>query len=128
MQILNTGSGFSNLSDNANYSGSFTRFLQLINVPSLWYGYQYRCLIDGTNYSNTLTLKFTSYWKGRNNKAWENPANWSCGNVPDANTDVVILTNTNTPEVNSNVSCRTLTVNNGAVITVKSGYELKVMK
>ncbi len=125
---VNTGSGFVDVVNGANYSGATTKFLQLQNAPSSWYGYQYRCVIDGVSFSNTVSLKFTSYWKGRNNKAWEDPSNWSCGNVPDANTDVVILSNTNTPEVNSNAICRTLTVNNGGVVTVKTGFDLKVLK
>jgi Peptidase family M23 len=125
---VNTGSGFANIANGSNYSGATTRFLQLNNIPSSYYGYQYRCVVDGGNYSNTLSLKFTSYWKGGNSKAWENPANWSCGNVPDANTDVVVQSATNTPEVSSNVVCRSLTLNNGAVVTVKTGFKLDVLK
>jgi hypothetical protein len=124
----NNGSGFVNLANGTNYDGVNTRFLQLKNIPSSYYGYQYRCFTDGINYSNLLTLKFTSYWKGSVSKAWENPSNWACGNIPDGNTDVVVLTNTNTPEVSSNAVCRSLTLNNGAVVTVKTGFTLKVLK
>jgi hypothetical protein len=125
---VNTGSGFVNLANGANYAGVATRFLQLNNVPSSFYGYQYRCLVNGASLSNTIGIKFVSYWKGRSSKAWENPNNWICGYVPDANTDVVISDATNTPEVNSNVSCRTLTVNSSGNITVKTGFKLTVLK
>ena len=125
---VNTGSGFVNISNGVDYSGVTTRFLQLNNTPSSFYGYQYRCVVDGSSFSNTLSLKFTSYWKGGISKAWENPSNWSCGNIPDINTDVVIPVTTNTPEVSSSASCRTLTVNNGATVTVKTGVNLTVLK
>jgi hypothetical protein len=125
---VNTGSGFVNIANGTTYSGVTTRFLQLNNIPASFYGYQYRCQVDGAGFSNTLSLKFTSYWKGAISKAWENPANWSCGNVPDMNTDVVIQTASNTPELSSNAVCRSLTLNNGAVVTVKTGFKLDVQK
>lgn len=88
---VNTGSGFTNISNGAYYTGTNTRFLQLNNIPSSYYGYEYRCQVDGSSYSHTVSLKFTSYWQGRQSAAWEDPRNWSCGNIPDAGTDVVIL-------------------------------------
>lgn len=123
----NNGSGFTNISNNSFYSGVTTRQLQLKNLPSTFYGYQYRCLVDATSYSNTIGLKFTSYWKGYAGKAWEDPANWGCGNVPDSNTDVVISGNTNTPEVSSNAMCRSLTLSPGTTVTVKTGWNLQVL-
>jgi murein DD-endopeptidase MepM/ murein hydrolase activator NlpD len=125
---VNTGSGFVNIANGLYYSGATTRTLQLRNIPSSFYGYQYRCLVDGSATSFVSTIKFTSYWQGGVNKAWENPSNWSCGNVPDANTDVVVGSSTNTPEVNSNASCRSLTLNNGANVTVKTGFKLTVVR
>jgi hypothetical protein len=47
---LNTGTGFNNISDNSNYSGTNTNSLLLINIPLAWNNYQYRCRVDG-NYS-----------------------------------------------------------------------------
>jgi murein DD-endopeptidase MepM/ murein hydrolase activator NlpD len=122
---VNTGAGFVNISNNTNYAGTSTSKLQLNNVPSSFYGYQYRCF-NGTTYSNVLTLKFVSYWLGYDNKAWENPRNWSCGNIPDANTDVIVANNSNTPELSSNVSCRSTNIKTGGNINVKSGYTLTI--
>ena len=119
---LNTGSGFSNLSDNANYSGSITKTLQLTNMPSSAYGYQYRCMVDGIA-AYTTTLKFTDYWKGSVSTAWENPLNWTCG-LPDANTDVVI--NTGTVVLNSNVLIRSLVEKPAVSLTVNSGNVLNI--
>ncbi|MES2777172.1 MAG: M23 family metallopeptidase [Bacteroidota bacterium] len=123
---INTGSGFANIADNSSYAGTTAKQLQLKNVPSSFYGYQYRCFVDGASYSNVIGLKFISYWTGGAGKAWENPSNWTCGNIPDANTDVVIQSGANTPEVSSNTSCRSTTLKPGTTITVKSGFKLTV--
>jgi photosystem II stability/assembly factor-like uncharacterized protein len=45
----NTGSGFANISDNVNFSGTSTITLQINNVPLAWNGYQYRCMVNTTN-------------------------------------------------------------------------------
>ena len=88
---VNTGSGFTNVTDDVNYSGSSSPVLLLNNTPTTWYGYQYRCVVSGNIYSNTFTLQFTDTWTGAGGTSeWENAANWSCGVVPDANTDVII--------------------------------------
>jgi hypothetical protein len=122
-----TGGGFIDISDNSSYAGTTTNELQLNNVPSSFYGYQYRCLVNGSSYSNVISLKFVSYWDGSKGTSWEDPFNWSCGNVPDANTDVVLENGaSNYPEVNSNTSCRTVTVNTGALLTIKPGVILTV--
>jgi murein DD-endopeptidase MepM/ murein hydrolase activator NlpD len=124
---VNTGSGFTDITDNSSYSGTTTNQLQLKNVPTSFYGYQYRCFVNGSSYSNTMSLKFVSYWNGFKSTSWDDPFNWSCGNVPDANTDVVIQNDaSNFPEVNFNTSCRTVTVGTGATLTVKPGVNLTV--
>lgn len=124
---VDNGSGFNNIIDNASYAGTGTRQLQLKEIPATFYGYQYRCFVNGTNYSKTISLKFISYWKGYKSKAWEDPANWSCGNIPDLNTDVVIQSSTNMPEVSSMATCRSVTANPGAIILVKTGYKLNIV-
>ncbi len=125
---VNTGSGFVNITNGVNYSGVNTSKLLLNNLPSTFYGYQYRCLVNGTSPGKTLTLQFVSYWNGRTGKNWEDVSNWTCGNIPDSNTDVVIPLNTNTPDVNQNTVCRTLNVQSGAKLSVKPGVQLKVLK
>ena len=63
-------------------------------------------------------------WTGSANNAWENPANWSCGSIPDSNTDVVI--NSGTVVVNSDVTIRSLKVNPGVNLTVNVGFDLTI--
>ena len=53
---VNTGSGFTNLTDNANISGSTTDILQFILPPLSWRGNLYRCLVDSF-YSSTFVLQ-----------------------------------------------------------------------
>lgn len=121
---VNSGSGFTNLFDNVDYTGTTSSDLLINNALSSWYGYQYRCIVDG-NYSDTTTLKFTCYWNGSTNTAWENPLNWNCGKLPDANTDVVINSGIPFyPVINSNKSCRSVDIRPGATIKVITGFNL----
>jgi FG-GAP-like repeat/IPT/TIG domain len=120
---LSDTSAFTNITDNAQLAGSNTATLSLNNIPSSWYGYKFRCVINGNN-DRFYLLKFENVWTGAMSNAWENAANWSCGSVPDANTDVVI--NNGNVVIGSNVIIRTLRVLAGATVTVNSGYTLTI--
>ncbi len=115
---LNNGTGFANITDNANYSGTGTATLQLINIPSSFYGYEYRCVVNGIN-SDAYKLEFAVSWIGGSGSAWENTANWNCGVLPDANTNVII--NSGPVIINSLTFCRSLKINPAIVFTVNSG-------
>jgi metallopeptidase family M12-like protein len=66
-------------------------------------------------------------WSGTTSTAWEDPANWSCGTVPDTNTDVTIGQGApNMPVVNSNAQCHSLTAPSGTTIQVNDGESLNV--
>ena len=120
---VNTGSGFANIADDANYAGINASKLQLSNIPSSWYGYQYRAVADGTN-SNPVALQFTDYWKGTVSNAWEDYRNWDCGAIPDSNTAVII--NSGNVLVSSNLSVRSLKVKPNVVFTVSPGNTFTV--
>lgn len=120
---VNTGSGFANIANSSFYSGTNTVTLLLNNVPTSWYGYEYRCVVDGNN-SYVVSLQFLNTWTGAVNNSWENAGNWSCGVVPDANTDVIV--NTGTVMLSSNAACRSIYINPGATFTVNNGYKLTV--
>ena len=125
---VNTGSGFVNIANNVNYGGATALNLYINNAPSSWYGYQYRCLVDGSTYSNTIFLKFTAFWNGSVSTAWENPLNWNCGIVPDANTDVIINNGPpNFPVVNSIIACRSVSARPGTSIPITPGADLMIM-
>ncbi|MEO6454405.1 MAG: hypothetical protein ABIN97_10050, partial [Ginsengibacter sp.] len=119
------GSGtFTNLANAAPYSTVTTNTLTLTAPPTSSYGYQYRCVVNGNTYSMIFTLKFASNWMGTVSTAWEAAGNWSCGAVPDANTDVYISAGkTNYPVVNSTQSIRGIYLQNGT-ITVANNHHL----
>lgn len=122
---VDDGSGYVSIIANANYAAVTTRTLQLISIPSAWYGYKYRCFINGNHYSRQTVIKFSNTWTGGVSNEWENPANWSCGTVPDANTDVIITGGT--VVVSSNVVVRSMLVNGGATYTVTAPNTVVVL-
>jgi len=120
---VNTPSGFVDLANDATYSGVTTSSLQILNIPASFYGNEYRCVVDGIS-KRSNSIIFRNEWTGAVDQAWENPANWSCGSAPNANTDVVVKTGTIL--INSNVTVRSLTVQPGASITVAPGFTLTI--
>ena len=118
------GTGFVNITNDANTSGSSTSRLVVKNVPSSRYGYQYRCIVDGRN-SDVYVLKPTARWLGTINNVWENTANWACGQLPDSNTDVLI--NSGTVIINSNATVRSLKIKPGASVRINTGFGLTVL-
>ena len=115
----NTGTGFVNLDGQTSFG------LEFENPPSSWYSYQYRCIV-GSDTGDISTLKFVDTWTGIANSAWENPANWSCHELPDANTDVYINSGTPPAVLSSNQTIRSLTVSTGASFAITPGYNLTI--
>ncbi|HSN61554.1 MAG TPA: hypothetical protein VLR49_11510, partial [Ferruginibacter sp.] len=120
---VNMGNGFSNLSNNSNYGGVNTNALQIINMPSSFYGYQYRCIVDSLADVIT-TLKFENIWTGAVNNLWSNPGNWSCGLIPDGNTDIYI--SSGSVQLDINGICRSLHVSPGVNFTINPGVSLTI--
>lgn len=121
---INDGNGFLNISDNTTYSGTGTVSLQLTAIPSSWYGHKFRCVVDGNN-SDEQRLVFKNIWTGAISQDWENPGNWSCGTIPDDNTDVYI--NNGNVVLNSNRIIRSLVVRNNAQLTTNPGFNLTIL-
>ncbi len=68
-------------------------------------------------------------WVGNVSSEWENPANWSCLDVPNANSEVFV--NPGTPHaaiVNSDVVIKTITIRTGASVTVTAGFKLDILE
>jgi RHS repeat-associated protein len=126
---VNNGTGYANITNGALYSGATAAVLSITNAPTSMYGYQYRCLVNGSIYSDIFLLKFGMTWQGTVSNVWENPVNWSCNSLPDVNTDVTIdAGKLNYPQVNVNTGVRTIRVNTGGTLTVKTGATLTVVK
>lgn len=122
-QVSTDSITFNGLSNNINYSGVTSANLQLNNIPSSWYGYQYRCIIDGM-YSAKTSISFSNTWTGSISSQWENPNNWSCGTVPDSNTDVIL--NNGTVVLNSASTVRSLKIKLQANLMLTSGASIIV--
>lgn len=124
------GNGFEDITDftagfSCNYVyGALTNTLNIYEVtaPAL-----VRCKVNGNSYSDTFFINVPDYWTGAVSNAWEDAANWSCG-VPDFFSDVYIPVNVpQQPQINSNnIYCRSLTVAEGASVTIKSGMNIFV--
>lgn len=119
----NAGASFSDLADNSNYSGSTDSTLVIKNMLTGFAENIYRCRVDNNN-SNDYSLSFQDKWTGAVSELWSDPANWSCGYVPDINTDVLISSGPVT--VNSNANCRTLTIAPAVSFTVTPGTTFTV--
>lgn len=120
---VDTGTGFTDVIDDASHNGAATSSLVLRNPPTAWYGRQYRCVVDGTN-GAAQYLKFTAIWIGSFNNLWENPLNWQCGHLPDENTDVIIQYSSII--LSSNRQVRSITAKPGTNVIISFGFALTV--
>lgn len=126
---VNTGSGFTNVSNGAPYAGATTRTLTITAPPAAFNGYIYRNVATGpgTVTSSTRTLKFGVTWTGATSTAWNVASNWNCGSVPGATTDVVIPAGMpRYPSVTSSLSCKSINIRPGATLTTAPGVILTV--
>ena len=69
-----------------------------------------------------------NYWTGAATDAWENPLNWSCGNIPNATMNVMIGPGKpNYPQINSMAICKSLFNTSGTSVTVNTGFKLEIV-
>lgn len=127
---VDTSTGFIDITNNTIYSGTNTPALTLNNPPTNLYGFRYRCIISdtkGSQITTPQTVKFQATWIGASTTAWEDIANWSCGVMPDENTDVILnAASAFYPVLSSNASIRSLTAATSASVKIKSGYKLTI--
>lgn len=107
------------------YPSAQTPTLSKDHMDSWWAGSQFRCKVDGNHYSSVYKISFRSQWTGTVSDAWSNPANWSCGVVPDSYTDVVI--NSGTVMVDVNAICSSLYIKPGVIFTLGPNGTLNVI-
>jgi len=104
--------GFEDVHPDAHHAGTAGPLLYLTEMPSTWYGHQYRCrLIQGvdTIFSVPFILKFGLCSDG-SPTIWGLASSWHCNSVPDAYSDVFITELGGTTSVHSNARCRSLTL------------------
>jgi len=127
---VDSGNGFTDITDNTQYSGAASTVLILRNIPDSWYGYRYRCRQgegSAALFSNPVTLKFAMSWTGQVSTAWEDSRNWGCGTVPSGFVDVLIEGEPSLyPVVSFPAACHSLTTAPGSSVTVKTGAALQI--
>ncbi|MEO6489591.1 MAG: M12 family metallo-peptidase [Ferruginibacter sp.] len=66
-------------------------------------------------------------WTGAVSTAWEDPANWGCGLIPDETTDVTVSSGLiRYPEINSGAVCRRLIQDPVSSVSVRDGFTLMI--
>jgi len=99
----------------------------LLTISSLNFSGRVRCKVNNSTYNNPINFILTAYWLGNENNAWENPANWSCGEVPNFQTEVIIMEGARfTPEINTNAACKKLFMKKNASINVNANRNLNI--
>ncbi|HYG38788.1 MAG TPA: T9SS type A sorting domain-containing protein [Cytophagales bacterium] len=79
------------------------------------------CGSTGTSSSISVAVSTTNAWTGAVNTEWNNANNW-CGGIPSSTQNVVISSDSpNMPVISSVASCKDLTINTGASLTVGNG-------
>ncbi len=127
---INTGNGFTDLADDSVFYGTDTRTLTIPNVPSGIQKYQFRCVVNtlsnATLINEPFAIQTSNTWIAySNSRNWHLASNWSCGKVPDGNTDVVIPGGKYV-ELTMNGTCRSITISPSANFTVRSPARLTV--
>lgn len=75
-----------------------------------------------TSNAAVITVSTQNQWSGGVSAAWGNTANWSCGILPTAATDVIIPSAAlNMPVITSTVNINTLTINTSGTLTNTAG-------
>jgi len=122
----NGGGSWTNISDGAQYTGTTTENLTIINPTLAMVDYQYRNVVGNSLpcassvVTNDLKIRFRNVWLGTVDTDWQNGANWSNGVVPSTICDDVhILNRTNQPTLGSGTATiRNLIIYPNAYLTL----------
>ena len=79
---------------------------------------------DNNNHRIRKIDQLRNTWIGGTDNNWENPLNWASGKIPTENMDVEIYSGN--VVINSNIILNSLTVGNGASLTVSGNYSLTI--
>jgi hypothetical protein len=83
----------------------------------------------GTTATGILNVTATIYtytWTGGTSTAWEVATNWSSSQVPTSSDAAVIANTTRKPVISSAASCKNITINSGATLTISGANSLTV--
>lgn len=129
---LDQGSGFVDITNQGPYSGVNSATLSISTVTTSMNNHKFQVVATGfvgsttTSSAAVLTVNTAGQWLGNVDTDWNNTANWSCGLVPTATTDVVIPVASFMPEISgSGAVCHDLTITSGASLTISGQFESK---
>lgn len=120
---IDSGLGYQNLSNSANYQGVQTATLSVAQIPGRLGGAKLKCLV-GMEQSEPYQIQFSNYWLGGTSTNWHLPINWSCNLVPDENTNVVISSAIQNPNVSQNIRIKSLQIASGYTLQVADGVQI----
>lgn len=83
-------------------------------------------LNGGYPYLKPISYAYVFLWTGQIDQIWEKPGNWSLNRLPILTDDVVIPITSHNPLLSSFAEVRSLTIYNGASLTVSSEGSLSV--
>lgn len=85
------------------------------------------CATPSIAYVKVASTTTAGQWTGNVSSDWANADNWCDGVLPSSTTDVIITAGAgNMPAISSSVSCRNLTINSGATVTLNSAGTLNI--
>lgn len=124
---VDTGTGYVDIANGGVYGGATTATLTLVNPPTSYATYKYRCVVDGTGIGAENVYKVGANWTGASSTDWTDTGNWGCGIVPDRYTHVQINKEVpNYPVINLPVTIKSLLLQLGAAITIAAGGVLNL--
>jgi hypothetical protein len=125
---MDSGNGYQDISSGVQFQGVNLPYLRIATATAEFSGRAFRCrytsYTGATLYGGETKIVFANQWNGSLNGNWENPLNWSCGSVPDENTEVSVLSGT--IQIQSNVTIKKLYVAPGATVNVLPGFTLEI--
>jgi len=123
-QVSHNNTAFQNLVDNTVYQGVNNAMLSISNITSAFNENRYRCISQGDT-GKIFSVEIENTWTGNVSNHWNDPGNWACQQVPDSNTNVVILSGS--VILDSPVTIRRLTLKKQAAVLVTTGNSLSVL-
>lgn len=123
-QIFQNGA-FTNITNTQPFGGATSHTLTISSLSPAILSSRFRCIVDNVA-TPEYTVRIRNEFKGppTGNRLWSDPANWSCGVIPDINSDAII--NGLEVIIDQPASCRHINLKNGAKITLQNGAILDI--